>query len=65
MKFNELIRLLQKNGFHLVREKGSIRYYGKPGHDKLIRVDFTAPERFLRERVMLSLRPPELSGGNA
>jgi predicted RNA binding protein YcfA (HicA-like mRNA interferase family) len=39
MKFSELVRLLEKNGFRLVKEKGSIRYYGKPGHDRLIRVD--------------------------
>ncbi|HJQ31175.1 MAG TPA: type II toxin-antitoxin system HicA family toxin [Pyrinomonadaceae bacterium] len=40
MKFNELVRLLEKNGFRLVKEKGSIRYYGKQGHDRLIRVDY-------------------------
>jgi len=40
MKFSELIRLLEKNGFHLLKEKGSIRYYSKPGHEKLVRVDF-------------------------
>jgi predicted RNA binding protein YcfA (HicA-like mRNA interferase family) len=40
MKFSELIHLLEKNGFRLVKEKGSIRYYGKRGHDKLIRVDY-------------------------
>lgn len=40
MKFSELIRLLEKNGFHLLKEKGSIRYYAKPGHPQLIRVDF-------------------------
>ncbi|MEK6334949.1 MAG: type II toxin-antitoxin system HicA family toxin [Acidobacteriota bacterium] len=40
MKFSELIRLLEKNGFRLLKEKGSIRYYSKPGHDKLVRVDF-------------------------
>ena len=40
MKFSELVRLLEKNGFHLLKEKGSIRYYFKPGHDTLIRVDF-------------------------
>jgi predicted RNA binding protein YcfA (HicA-like mRNA interferase family) len=40
MKFSELIRSLEKNGFRLLKEKGSIRYYGKPGHDKLIRVDY-------------------------
>ena len=40
MKFNELIRLLEKNGFRLFKEKGSVRYYLKTGHDKLIRVDY-------------------------
>lgn len=40
MRFSELIRLLESNGFKLVKEKGSIRYYGKPGHDRLIRVDY-------------------------
>lgn len=40
MKFSELIRLLEENGFQLIREKGSIRYYAKPGVDKLIRVDY-------------------------
>jgi predicted RNA binding protein YcfA (HicA-like mRNA interferase family) len=40
MKFSELIRLLEKNGFQLLKEKGSIRYYSKEGHPRLIRVDF-------------------------
>ena len=40
MKFSELVRLLEKNGFKILKEKGSIRYYGKPGWDKLIRVDY-------------------------
>ena len=40
MKFNELVRLLEKNGFLLLKLKGSIRYYSKPTHDKLIRVDY-------------------------
>jgi predicted RNA binding protein YcfA (HicA-like mRNA interferase family) len=40
MKFSELVRLLELNGFRLIREKGSIRYYGKTGFDKLVRVDF-------------------------
>lgn len=39
MKFSEL-RLLERNGFSLVKEKGSIRYYSKPGHDSLVRVDY-------------------------
>ena len=40
MKFSELVRLPEKKGFRPVKEKGSIRYYGKPGHDRLIRVDY-------------------------
>jgi len=40
MKFSELVRLLEQNGFKLVREKGSIRYYGKADVDRLIRVDY-------------------------
>jgi len=40
LKFSELVGLLEKNGFRIVKEKGSIRYYGKPGWDKLIRVDY-------------------------
>jgi len=38
--FNELIRLLEANGFTLVRQKASVRYYGKDGWPKLIRVDY-------------------------
>jgi predicted RNA binding protein YcfA (HicA-like mRNA interferase family) len=40
VKFSELVRLLEKNGFKIIKEKGSIRYYGKPGFDRLIRVDY-------------------------
>ena len=40
MKFSELVRLLERNGFEIVRQKGSIRYYGKMGWDRLIRVDY-------------------------
>ena len=44
MKFNELVRLLKANGFGLVRQKGSIRYYGKAGWPTLIRVDYHGPK---------------------
>jgi predicted RNA binding protein YcfA (HicA-like mRNA interferase family) len=40
MKFSELVRLLTQNGFVIVKEKGSIRYYGKTGWPNLIRVDY-------------------------
>ena len=39
MKFSELVRLLEGEGFRLLKEKGSIRYYYKPGMDNLMRVD--------------------------
>jgi predicted RNA binding protein YcfA (HicA-like mRNA interferase family) len=40
VKFSELVRLLERKGFEIVKEKGSIRYYGKPGVDRLIRIDY-------------------------
>ena len=40
MSFRELVRLLQANGFQLVREKGSVRYDGKDGWPRLVRVDY-------------------------
>lgn len=40
MKFSELVRLLESEGFKLIREKGSIRYYSKPGIERLIRLDY-------------------------
>lgn len=40
MKFSELVRLLEKHGFKIIKEKGSIRYYAKPGWNRLIRVDY-------------------------
>lgn len=40
MKFSELVRLLEKNGFELVKEKGSVRYYAKEGVSRLVRLDY-------------------------
>ena len=40
MKFSELVRLLERNGFEIVKEKGSIRYYSKEGVENLIRIDY-------------------------
>jgi len=40
VKFSELIRLLEANGFSLAKEKGSVRYYRKKGWDRPIRVDY-------------------------
>ena len=47
MTFNEMIRLLEANGFKLVRQKGSIWYYGKAGWPRLIRVDYQGQDRFV------------------
>ena len=40
MSFSEVVRLLQSHDFRLVREKGSVRHYGKDGWPNLIRVDY-------------------------
>lgn len=40
MRFSELVRLIEENGFTLVKEKGSIRYYAKAGSPNLIRIDY-------------------------
>jgi predicted RNA binding protein YcfA (HicA-like mRNA interferase family) len=40
LKFSEIVRQLEKAGFRIVKEKGSIRYYGKPGWPRIIRVDY-------------------------
>ena len=40
MRFSELVRLLEQNGFRIVREKGSIRYYAKQNWDRLVRIDY-------------------------
>lgn len=44
MKFSELVKLLEEHGFKIVKQKGSIRYYGKSGWNKLIRVDYHGPK---------------------
>jgi len=40
VKFSELVKLPEKEGFKIIKEKRSIRYYGKAGWNKLIRVDY-------------------------
>ncbi len=40
MKFSELVRLLEKHGFRLLKEKGSIRYYQKADWPHLVRIDY-------------------------
>jgi len=40
LRFSELVHLLEGKGFRIVKEKGAVRYYGKPGWPRLIRVDY-------------------------
>lgn len=40
MKFSELVKILERNGYRIIKEKGSIRYYSKSGQEKLIRIDY-------------------------
>jgi len=40
VKFSELVKLLEKHDFKIVKEKGSVRYYGKDGWHRLIRIDY-------------------------
>jgi len=40
MKFSELVRLIERGGFQLVKEKGSLRYYRKQGVERLVRIDY-------------------------
>jgi predicted RNA binding protein YcfA (HicA-like mRNA interferase family) len=44
MKFSELVRLLEAHGFSLVKQKDSVRYYGRDGWPRLVRVDFHGPK---------------------
>ncbi|MCX5799741.1 MAG: type II toxin-antitoxin system HicA family toxin [Proteobacteria bacterium] len=54
MKFTELVRLLEGNGFKIIKEKGSIRYYGKQGWGKLIRLDYHGSKKFQKAHVIPS-----------
>lgn len=44
MTFNEKIRLLTEHGFKLIKESGSVRYYGKQGWPSLVRIDYHGPK---------------------
>ena len=65
MRFSELIRLLETNGFRLVKEKGSIRYYAKPGHDRLIRVDYHGAKEVPTGTCHAILKAAGIGKGNA
>lgn len=61
MSFNELVRLLEANGFRLVKHKGSVRYYGKPDIDRLVRVDFHGAREVPRGTCQAILKAASIS----
>lgn len=63
MKFSEVVRLLERNGFKLVKEKGSIRYYGKADCPNLIRVDFHGSKEVPTGTCHAILKAAGLKGG--
>jgi predicted RNA binding protein YcfA (HicA-like mRNA interferase family) len=52
---------MKKEGFSVVKEKGSIRYYGKAGHVGLIRVDFHGSKEVPRGTCHAILKAAGLS----
>ena len=62
MKFSELVRLLERNGFELIKEKGSVRYYGKEGLNKLIRVDYHSSREIPTGTCEAILKAADLKG---
>ena len=63
MKFSELVRMLTDNHFVLVKEKGSIRYYAKDGHPRLVRVDFHGSKEVPTGTCHAVLKAAGLKGG--
>ncbi|MBN2075062.1 MAG: type II toxin-antitoxin system HicA family toxin [Dehalococcoidales bacterium] len=62
MKFSELVRLLEKNEFSLIKEKGSIRYYGKEGVENLIRIDYHGSKEVPKGTCAAILKAAMLKG---
>ena len=54
MKFSELVRLLERNGFELVKEKGSIRYYANQEWINSSELIIMVREKFRQALVRLS-----------
>jgi predicted RNA binding protein YcfA (HicA-like mRNA interferase family) len=62
MRFSELVRLLERHGFWLVRENGPIRYYAKPGIPRLIRVDVHGSKEVPTGTCNAILKAAEIGG---
>jgi predicted RNA binding protein YcfA (HicA-like mRNA interferase family) len=63
MRFNELVELLEQHGFRIAKEKGSIRYYARPGWDKLIRLDYHGSKEVPTGTCQAILRAAGIRGG--
>jgi predicted RNA binding protein YcfA (HicA-like mRNA interferase family) len=63
VKFSELIKLLERNGFEVIKEKGSIRYYSKVGCDKLVRIDYHGSKEIPTGTCNAILKAAGLKGG--
>lgn len=63
MKFSELVRLLEEDGFRLLREKGSVRYYHKDGVPRLIRIDYHGPKEVPPGTCHAVLKAAEIKPG--
>jgi len=63
MKFSELIKLLEQNGFKLVKERGSVRYYGRSGWDRLLRIDYHGSKEVPTGTCNAILKAAGLKGG--
>jgi len=64
VKFSELVRLLERNGFRIIREKGSIRYYGKAEWPNLIRIDYHGAQEIPKGTCAAILKAAGLQGGD-
>jgi predicted RNA binding protein YcfA (HicA-like mRNA interferase family) len=65
MKFSELVRILEREGFRLLKEKGSIRYYSKLGTEHLIRVDYHGSKEVPTGTCAAILKAAGIKRGNS
>ena len=58
MRFSELVRLLEKNGFKLLREKGPFAIIQSPAMTSSSELTIMALKKYLPAPVMRYLRQP-------
>jgi hypothetical protein len=64
MKFSEVVRLLEKNGFRLFKEKARFATTRRPGTQDWFGSISTGQRKFHPAHVMLFLRQPESNATN-